>query len=229
MKRMGIALLLMVMLLSLFGCRQAGYPLTEKGDYEVTVNGRVYHTEGTPFVFIPTVEERGYLDYRATEFGSVGKELTGTFPEGTEIYGLQGGNNKSLLLAVLPETQHCFLVNSYDAQSVSVGRSVVEPIGFHNNFARAYRYNKKGNALLSLNLDPLELSDLGTAYGEGELITPEGKSIELVLESFNGDLGTFTLYENGAIVFGGCPQYAIDLGEKMNGILWAAAGTKNRG
>lgn len=228
MKRWIAGALLLIMMICLGGCREAGLPVAETGDYEVTANGRVYTTKGTPFVFIPTVEARGYLDYRTNEVGTVGEELTGTFPEGTTVYGLQGGNNKTMLLAVLPETQHCYLVTSYDSLTVTAGRTVTEAIDFHNNIAYVYRYNAKKTRLIPLVLDTLELSDLGTAYGEGTLIQPEGKSVELVLESFNGDMGTFVLYENGAIVFDGCPQYAIDLGAEMNALLWSRLSTKNR-
>ena len=199
----------------------------ETASYEVTANGRTYTTNGTPFCFVPTVEARGYLDYRTNEVGTVGEELTGTFPEGTTLYGLQGGNNKSLLLAVLPETQHCYLVNSYDSLKVTVGRTVTEAIGFHNNIAYVYRYNKNKTTMIPLGLDVIELSDLGEAYAAGTLIEPSGESVDLILESFNGDLGTFTLYENGASVFDGCPQYAIDLGAEMNGILWGYFKNKN--
>lgn len=223
MKRFLAGVLLLCVLFCGSGCKEEeeGLPAPARGNYEVQVNGRTYTTDGTPFVFVPTVENRGYLDYRTNDFGTVGEELTGTFPEGTEIYGLKEENNKCFLVAVLPENQHCYLVTSHESfSSITVGRTVVEPIGFHNAFATLYRYNKDKTAFVFLPLQSGELSDFGTAYGEAKLIQPSGESAELIAKSYNGDYALFTLYKNGAIVYEGCPEYAFDLGAEMTALLW---------
>lgn len=223
MKRMIAGILLIVMLFCSVGCNKEeknALPLPQRDYYEVTANGRMYTTAGFPFRFEPTEENPGYLNYRSNLVGTVGEDLEGTFPAGTTLHGLQGENNKAFLVAVLPETQYCYLVSSHEAFTVTVGKTVVEPIGFHNEFAYIYRYTKDQTGLVPVAITSSELTSLGTAYGAGELIQPEGDAVEFVMRSFNGDLGLFTLYENGAIVFEGCSQYAIDLGEEMSSILW---------
>ncbi len=223
MKRFLAGALLLCVLLCGNGCekKEKGLPVPELGDYEVVVNNRTYTTKGTPYVFVPTVENRGYLDYRTNEFGAVGKELTGTFPEGTQVYGLKGENNKVMLVAVLPENQHCYLVTSHESiRTVTIGRTVVEPLGLHNAFATVYRYSKDRDSFIFLPMTSMELSDLGTAFGEAEIVAPSGKSTELIVKGYNGDFFLFTLYENGAISYAGCPQYTFGLNAEMTAVLW---------
>ena len=224
MRRWMAGILLFVFLAVGSGCAEkADLPVPPKGDYQVTANGRVYTTAGCPFRYDTTVENRGYLDYRTNLVGTVGEDLTGTFPEGTALYGLKGGKNKNLLMAVIKESeevQHCYLVTSFDSTPVTQGRTIADAIGFNNSFAGLYRYTADGSGWIVLPVTSGELMDLGTAYSEGGLLEPSGKSVELVAENFSGDYAVMTLYENGALVYAGCPQYAIDLGEDVASVLW---------
>ena len=170
------------------------------------------------------MENRGYLDYRTNLVGTVGEDLEGTFPAGTTVHGLKGGNNKTLLMAVITEeaadAQYCYLVSSFESTPVTKGRTIAEAIGFNNSFAYVYRYTADKTGWIALPMTSSELMNLGSDYSDGSLITPEGASAELVMESFSGDYAVMTLYENGALVFAGCPQYAVDLGAETSAVLW---------
>ncbi len=226
MKRLVAGVLLLILLVCGSGCgEKADKTVPVTGDYQVTANGRVYTTAGCPFRYEPTVENRGYLDYRTNLVGTVGEDLEGTFPAGTTLHGLKGGKNKNLLMAVITEesgTQYCYLVTSFDSTSVTKGRTIADGIGFNNSFAYVFRYTEDKSGWIALPLTSGDLMDLGSAYSDGGLIEPAGKSVELVMENFSGDYAVMTLYENGALVYAGCPQYAIDLGEEMTAILWTA-------
>lgn len=224
MKRFLAGVTLIVILLTFSGCAEkADKTVPVTGDYQVTANGRVYTTAGCPFRYEPTAENRGYLDYRTNLVGTVGEDLEGTFPAGTTVHGLKGGNNKTLLMAVITEesgTQYCYLVTSFDSASVTKGRTIADAIGFNNSFAYVWRYTEDKTGWIALPLTSGELMDLGYAYSDGSLIQPEGKSAELIMENFSGDYAVMTLYENGALVYAGCPQYAVDLGGEVSAFLW---------
>ncbi len=222
MKRILSGLLLVVLLFTLTACgEKIDKETPQMGDYQVEVNGRTYTTAGTPFCHIPTVENRGYLDYRTAFMGTVGQELNGTFPAGTTVHGIKGGDNRFLLVGVLPETNHCYLLTSFDYyDQITVGRTLLESIDFHNSFAYIYRFSADKEGLIFVPMSSSELSDLGTCYGEAIPLAPAGASVELVMQNFNGDFGLFTLYENGAIVFEGCDRCSFGLGEEMTRILW---------
>lgn len=225
MKRILTVFLLFLMLISCAGCKEkADLEAPALGDYEVEVNGRTYTTRGTPFCHIPTVENRGYLDYRTVDLGTVGQELSGTFPAGTTVHGLKGCDNRFVLVAVLPETQHCYMLTSFEYyEDITVGRTVVDPLEFNNSFAYVYRYNKDKTGFVFIPMTSTQLADLGTAFAEAPVTQPSGKSVELIMQNFEMDYALFTLYENGAIVYQGCPQYAFDLGAEMGALLWEKA------
>ncbi len=226
MKRWMAGILLFIIMIAGSGCAEkADKAVPPVADYQVTANGRVYTTKGCPFRYEPTAENPGYLNYRTNLVGTVGEDLEGTFPKGTTLYGLKGGKNKNLLMAVIPDgpgVQYCYLVTSFDSTPVSVGRTIADAIGFNNQFAYVFRYTKDRNGWIALSLTSGDLMDLGSAYAEGKVIEPQGESVELVMENFSGDYAVMTLYENGALVYAGCPQYAIDLGQEMAAVLWAA-------
>ena len=186
----------------------------------MTANGRTYTTDGCPFRQESTEEKPGYLGYLTNLVGTVGEDLEGTFPAGTTIHGLQGGDNRTMLVAVLPGNQYSYLLSSFGSLTVTKGRTITDAIQFHNEFAYVYRYNKDQTGIIPVAITSSELQNLGSAYGDGTVIQPTGDSVEFVAQNYSGDYGVFTLYENGAIVFAGCPQYAIDLGAEMSAVLW---------
>lgn len=224
MKRILAGVLLFVILITAGGCAEKAdkaVPVTDY--YEVQANGRTYTTAGCPFRYEPTAENEGYLNYRTNLVGTVGEDLSGTFPAGTTLYGLQGEKNKTLLMAVVPAEeggQYCYIVTSVASLNVTVGRTIADAIGFNHSFAYIYRYTADGSGWIVLPMTSAQLMDLGYAYAEGGLIEPEGASVELVMESFSGHYAAMTLYENGALVYAGCPQYAIDLGAEVTAVLW---------
>lgn len=224
MKRLLAGVLLFLILISFGGCAEkADKAVPVTAYYEVQANGRTYTTAGCPFRYEPTAGNEGYLNYRTNLVGTVGEDLTGTFPAGTALYGLRDEKNKYLLMAVVPAEeggQYCYLVTSLASASVTVGRTIADAIGFNHSFAYVYRYTADGSGWIMLPMTSAQLMDLGYAYAEGKLIEPEGKSAELVMESFSGHYAAMTLYENGALVYAGCPQYAIDLGAEMSAVLW---------
>lgn len=220
MKRFIAGFLILLLLPWCSGCRkEEGEPAPEFFYYEVVYNGRRYTTDGCPYRFQAEDESSGFLAYKTNLLG-VSDELEGSFPAGTRFYGIEGANVKVQILAVLENGLQHFLVSSFDTVTVSSGKSILNALGLENNCAYLYCYNEDKTRIRLLGLHSTELSAFSEAFAAGALTEPSGRSAELIGRAFTGEVSCFTLYENGAIVYAGCPQYAVDLGAEMNALLW---------
>ncbi len=222
MKRFLAIALALLLCISLAGCKKKTVlPLPDFHYYETTYGGRTYTTNGLPFYYEAEDAASGFLAGKNQLLGTA-EELGGTFPANTRFYSINGASETVEILAVMEDGYHYFLVTSYDTVKIRNGDDILRVIGLENNLASLYGYNQKKTAMYALPLNAMEIDQFNTAYLEGGLIAPSGESVELVAKSFTGVIARFTLYENGAIVFEGCPQVAVDLGEETAAVLWNA-------
>ena len=214
-----LSALFLAVLLLLCGCKPAGDPAPELYFYKVVYNGRTYTTDGNPVMHEGDNTEDGFLFAKQNLLGEIG-ELQGDFPSGTRFYSMRDTNAKVQILAVMEDNLHYFLANCYDTVTVSGGRSIFGAVGLENNCSRLFRYDKSGTRLVYMPLTVTEITDFSDGYTAGGLTEPAGRSVPLFARAFTGEFIRLTLYENGALVYESCPQYAVALSEEVNTMLW---------
>lgn len=216
MKKTLSVIIAVLLVLACGGCKPAGDPAPELYFYKVVFNGRTYTTDGGPFLYEGENTEDGFLYAKLNDLG----ELEGDFPAGTRFYSMRDTNIKVQILAVMEDNLHYFLVTSYDAVTVTGGRSIFNVVGLENDCGAFFHYNKNRTRVVNLPLTAEELNAFNKSYLDGSLVEPAGRSEELLVLAYTGERLRFTLYENGALVYEACPQYAVDLGKETSAMLW---------
>lgn len=235
-----VALLSVAVMLLASGCsseeERIYYDVPNTGHFYVEYDGREYNTFGTPCRYDATLENMGFLSYRARKVGSM-ETLRGNFPQKTAFYNFEPtsaypARATHVLLAALPGESQYYLMVSYDAVEIQSGADLLEPLLFDEGIATLFAYDSE---------DPYRMWEPQTTEAErGTLLNglmkaplakelPEGEPIVFMLRSSDGVLAQFSLYQNGAISIGTEPEKTVVLDDATNQLLHQILKGEERG
>ncbi len=195
------------------------------GSYYVEYKDRVYNTYGTPCRYEATLENTGYLGYRARQVGSM-DTLKGSFPKGTTFFSFDP-NQSALkathaLLAVLPgETEYYFAV-SFDAVNLESGYNILHPLYLDGSCQSFFVFeNDEMNRVWSPDTTDTERETFIEGFAEAPVAqgVPEGDPLVFWMKSYDAIVVQMNLYEDGVISIATDPEKMVQLDPKTNELI----------
>jgi len=230
-KRVVAALAMVLMLLSgLCGCAEEPvreyYDTPITGNYYVEYNGRVYNTYGSPCRYDATLENMGFLSYRARRVGSMEK-LKGSFPAKTTFYSFDSESAfpvraTHVLLAALPGETEYYIAISLDAIEPETGYDLLHPLWLDAGCQMFFSFEDAGMTRI---WSPEASEEEKAAFLEGfknapvlEKV-PSGEPTVFWMKANSSLVVQMNLYEDGAITLATDPTKAVQLDEETNDLI----------
>lgn len=220
----------LLLLLPVGGCSEAAeereyFDTPVLGQYYVEYKGRVYNTYGTPCRYDATLENTGYLGYRARQVGSM-ENLKGSFPKGTTFYSFDP-NQSALkatyaLLAVLPGEAEYYFAVSFDEVDLKTGYDILHPLYLDGSCWMFFNFEDEtmGRAW-SPDATEEERTEFIEGFAKAPAVTevPKGDPRIFWMKSYDAIVVQMNLYENGVISIATDPEKAVQLDEQTNALI----------